>query len=128
MASAEEVIRARIAATLPDPTPEEKAYKSLLGEEVPKALDRLKDREWEGGELAIVARRGHKVGEPGEELAVWKLTTLIYLTSGGSFAIKVTDPLSELSYELAEVDYDYMVKNHTTRRTINYLRDVIPKL
>lgn len=122
--SAEDVIRSRKAASAPPPPPFKPEYEDLLQVVIPAALRGLERADWRDGDLALVARLGGAT----EDTAVWKLSATMYLSSSGSIAIKVVDPLGELKYAFAEVDLDYLVKYHSNRKTVSFLRAELSKL
>ena len=126
----EEIVRRRMLATPPVVDPFEAGYAKLLEDKIPRALKRIAKKNWEGWENKIIAQFGKERGEPDREceLAVYKLTPAVSLTSRGTFALHVVDPLGELPYDMAEVDQAYMVKNHSNRKTLNYLHQTIDRL
>ena len=81
--TAEDIIRARKGLAAPPLPKFQLEYAELLETAVPAAIAGLEKKDWEGGDLALVAGFDHQPGYLGDEIAVWKLSTTIYLTSRG---------------------------------------------
>ena len=127
--SAEDAIRARKSNEVLPPPKFESDYKEILETTIPAAISSLENNGWPGGDIAAVAVPDPK--NPSirvKEIAIWKLTSHMYLTSGGHIAIKVLDPLNELKYEYAEVDLEYLVQNHSHGATLKLLKSELAKL
>ncbi|HBO64349.1 TPA: hypothetical protein DD425_00105 [Candidatus Saccharibacteria bacterium] len=123
--TAEEVILGRMQQAPPPPPRFYADYVAILNSLIPNALNGLEEKAYEGGELAMVKAADDKQVK---QTAVWKLTALMYLTSRGKIAIKVLDPLGELGYALAEVDINYLIEHHSSKRTVGFLQNELIKL
>jgi len=123
--TAEEIVIARMQEQAPPPPKFHLEYTAILNKSIPDALKGLEARSYEDGEIGMVRIAG-EIGS--RQLVVWKLTTLMYLTSRGRIAIKVLDPIRELGYGYAEVDLDYLLLNHSSKRTVNFLVEELTKL
>jgi hypothetical protein len=126
--SAEDVIKARKEKAAPPRPKFEAEYQEILDVSIPETLKHLESQGWPGGDIASVGNAERDGGSLGTELAVWQLTTIIYLTSTGKIAIKVHDPLGDLRYKFAEVSLDYLVKEHGMVRTIRAVHEGLEAL
>lgn len=126
--TAEEVIRERKEIEGPPPPRFKADYVQILEHAIPHAIAGLKKKDWEDGDLASVAQADRDPRQRGIDTAIWKLTTLMFLTSRGRIAIKVLDPLGELGYDYAEVGLDYLIKHHSNLKTLSLIRNELTKL
>lgn len=127
--SAEDAIRARKSNEVLPPPKFESDYKEILETIIPAAISRLEKNGWPGGDIAAVAVPDPKNASIRvEEIAIWKLTTQMYLTSRSNLAIKVNDPLKDLKYKFAEVGLPYLVQNHSHGATLKLLKSELAKL
>ena len=123
--TAEEAILARIKGLTPPPLKFYSEYHVIYNSLVTEALSTLQKKDWPGGDIARVA-----ITPSGnvQQVAIWKLTTLMYLTSNGKICIKVLDPRKQLGYEFAEVDIDYLLANHANPKTVRAVQEALREI
>ena len=125
--TAEQVIRARMKHYVePDPIRDEWETIYDLAD---SALRKLAERDYEGGELAMVGLRTRNNGvRVTEERAVWKLTNEIYLLSDCEFGMKVVDPLFDLDYSIGVMGLDEMMHRFQATKTRNHLNALLTRM